>query len=101
MRGRSQYDDWCPVEAAGHQNSPHIPPDIKGRTKGHRPSYGTLPYSTLGATMAVDHCANEFKMIKYDNTLIQWTCNLCNSGPHWFIFECKYCKLHTCRTCTQ
>ncbi|UQC89694.1 uncharacterized protein CLUP02_15225 [Colletotrichum lupini] len=28
-------------------------------------------------------CAHSFKMIKSDSTLIQWTCNLCHSGPHW------------------
>ncbi|KAH8884849.1 hypothetical protein GQ53DRAFT_786015 [Thozetella sp. PMI_491] len=47
------------------------------------------------------NCAHSFKMIKTDNTLIQWTCQLCHSGPHWWIFECQYCKLHTCRACTQ
>ncbi|KAK1472063.1 hypothetical protein CABS01_04706 [Colletotrichum abscissum] len=35
-------------------------------------------------------CAHSFKMIKSDSTLIQWTCNLCHSGPHWSIFECRY-----------
>ncbi|KAI3528826.1 hypothetical protein CSPX01_15937 [Colletotrichum filicis] len=34
-------------------------------------------------------CAHSFKMIKSDSTLIQWTCNLCHSGPHWSIFECR------------
>ncbi|KZL87760.1 hypothetical protein CI238_05589 [Colletotrichum incanum] len=34
-------------------------------------------------------CAHSFKMIKSDSTLIQWTCNLCHSGPHWCIFECR------------
>ncbi|KAF5523166.1 hypothetical protein CGCA056_v005243 [Colletotrichum aenigma] len=43
-------------------------------------------------------CAHSFKMIKSDSTLIQWTCNLCHSGPHWWIFECRYCKIHTCRS---
>ncbi|KAF3803205.1 hypothetical protein GCG54_00013311 [Colletotrichum gloeosporioides] len=42
-------------------------------------------------------CAHSFKMIKSDSTLIQWTCNLCHSGPHWWIFECRYCKIHTCQ----
>ncbi|KAK0714572.1 hypothetical protein B0T25DRAFT_541882 [Lasiosphaeria hispida] len=48
-----------------------------------------------------NNCAHVFKMIKSDNTLIQWHCNLCHSGPHWWIFECRYCKIHTCRACTQ
>ncbi|KAK7956912.1 uncharacterized protein PG986_006134 [Apiospora aurea] len=43
--------------------------------------------------MAVaNNCAHSFKMIKSDSTLIQWTCNLCHSGPSWWIFECRYCK---------
>ncbi|KAK4189305.1 hypothetical protein QBC35DRAFT_149848 [Podospora australis] len=44
-------------------------------------------------------CAHHFQMIKSDNTLIEWTCHLCHSGPHWWIFECRYCKIHTCRAC--
>ncbi|KAI1377679.1 hypothetical protein F4677DRAFT_453883 [Hypoxylon crocopeplum] len=52
--------------------------------------------------MAVgSNCAHSFKMIKSDSTLIQWTCNLCHSGPHWWIFECRYCKIHTCRACVH
>jgi len=46
-------------------------------------------------------CPHSFKMIKSESTLMQWHCNLCHSGPHWWIFECKYCKIHTCRVCTQ
>ncbi|KAH8681574.1 hypothetical protein BX600DRAFT_505241 [Xylariales sp. PMI_506] len=34
-------------------------------------------------------CAHSFKLIKTDNTLIQWYCNVCNSGPHWGIYECQ------------
>lgn len=46
-------------------------------------------------------CAHSFVMLKSDNTLIQWTCHLCHSGPHWVIYECRYCRLHTCRPCVQ
>ncbi|KAK4125503.1 hypothetical protein N657DRAFT_654161 [Parathielavia appendiculata] len=45
------------------------------------------------------HCAHSFVMIKSDNTLIQWTCHVCHHGPFWFIWECRYCRLHTCRSC--
>lgn len=52
--------------------------------------------------MAVqNNCAHAFRMIKSDNTLVQWMCNLCHSGPHWWIFECRYCKIHTCRACVN
>ncbi|KAK0701853.1 hypothetical protein B0T26DRAFT_659633 [Lasiosphaeria miniovina] len=47
------------------------------------------------------HCAHSFKMIKSDSTLIQWTCHICHSGPHWWIFECRYCKINTCRPCIE
>lgn len=46
-------------------------------------------------------CAHSFKMIKSDNSLIQWACNMCHSGPHWWIFECRYCKAHMCRACAH
>lgn len=33
--------------------------------------------------MAIPYaCAHSFKMIKSDNTLLQWTGQLCHSGPH-------------------
>lgn len=38
-------------------------------------------------------------MVKSDNTLIQWTCHHCYSGPFWFIWECKFCKAHVCNKC--
>ncbi|KAF4126647.1 hypothetical protein GMORB2_0383 [Geosmithia morbida] len=46
-------------------------------------------------------CAHMFNVIKSDNTLVQWVCHLCRSGPHWAIFECAYCKLQLCRACTH
>ncbi|KAF9638410.1 hypothetical protein BFW01_g9307 [Lasiodiplodia theobromae] len=52
--------------------------------------------------MAVSgNCEHSFKMVKSDNSLIHWICNLCHSGPHWFIFECQRCKLKTCRPCSS
>ena len=52
-------------------------------------------------TMPSVLCAHNFALLKSDSTLVQWACQLCYSGPHWWIFECRYCKLHTCRTCTH
>ena len=50
--------------------------------------------------MAVpSHCSHSFNLLKSESTLIQWVCAICHSGPHWHIFECKYCKLKTCRPC--
>lgn len=52
-------------------------------------------------TMAVapDQCAHTFQMIKSESTMIQWLCASCHSGPHWWIFECRYCRIHLCRGC--
>ncbi|KAK3398245.1 hypothetical protein B0T20DRAFT_353781 [Sordaria brevicollis] len=44
-------------------------------------------------------CAHEFVLIKSESTLIQWTCQLCHTGPLQCIFECRYCKIRTCRPC--
>ncbi|KAK2052512.1 hypothetical protein LY76DRAFT_335032 [Colletotrichum caudatum] len=46
-------------------------------------------------------CTHDFRMVKSESTLIQWTCNMCHSGPYWAILEWRYCKLHTCQTCTR
>ena len=51
--------------------------------------------------MAIPGPCHSFIFLKSDSTLIQWTCGLCHSGPHWYIFECKYCKLKTCRPCSS
>ena len=47
------------------------------------------------------YCHHSFNLLKSESTLIQWVCSMCHSGPHWYIFECKYCKLKTCRPCTN
>ncbi|KAK3324300.1 hypothetical protein B0T19DRAFT_443716 [Cercophora scortea] len=61
-------------------------------------SQSTRP-STINTTTGTVQAQG--RMLKSDSTLIQWTCNLCHSGPHWWIFECRYCKIHTCRPCVQ
>ncbi|KXL46731.1 hypothetical protein M433DRAFT_65301 [Acidomyces richmondensis BFW] len=45
-------------------------------------------------------CDHAFKMIKSDTSLILWNCNMCHSGPHWYILECSKCKLKLCQRCT-
>ncbi|KAM0724185.1 hypothetical protein Q7P37_000067 [Cladosporium fusiforme] len=45
-------------------------------------------------------CEHTFKVIKSDTTLILWNCNMCHSGPHWWIYECAKCKLKACKTCS-
>ena len=53
----------------------------------------------LHLTMA--SCSHEFLVIKTDTTLLLWYCSLCYSGPHWLIYECKFCKIKRCKPCTQ
>ncbi|KAJ0128349.1 hypothetical protein HZ326_28556 [Fusarium oxysporum f. sp. albedinis] len=57
--------------------------------------------SVASADNMANACAHQFRMIKSDNTLVQWICQHCRYGPHWMIWECTYCKLHLCRPCTQ
>ncbi|CZR65284.1 related to protein glass [Phialocephala subalpina] len=57
----------------------------------------------ISSKMAIQpyYCNHSFVMLKSESTLIQWACSMCYSGPHWFIFECRYCKLRTCPPCTN
>ncbi|KAI9050575.1 hypothetical protein LZ554_005736 [Drepanopeziza brunnea f. sp. 'monogermtubi'] len=57
---------------------------------------------TQADTMSVpSYCHHSFNLLKSESTLIQWTCAMCHTGLHWYIFECKYCRLKTCRPCTN
>lgn len=47
------------------------------------------------------NCNHTFKSLKSDDTVIQWNCNKCHSGPHPVIYECTSCKLKCCRPCTS
>ncbi|KAG9229474.1 hypothetical protein BJ875DRAFT_387283, partial [Amylocarpus encephaloides] len=38
------------------------------------------------------YCNHLFNLLKSELTLIQWVCSLCYTRPHWYNFECKYCK---------
>lgn len=44
-------------------------------------------------------CAHLFSLIKTDNTLLEWRCSVCQSGPHWMIYECRFCRTKSCRGC--
>ncbi|KKA30331.1 hypothetical protein TD95_002265 [Thielaviopsis punctulata] len=46
--------------------------------------------SCVNMAVGLRRCAHDFRMIKCENSLLQWSCNLCHSGPHWAIFECRY-----------
>jgi hypothetical protein len=44
-------------------------------------------------------CEHSFKVIKSDNTVIQWNCHVCHSGPYQVLYECQHCNLKACRPC--
>ncbi|KAF2225042.1 hypothetical protein BDZ85DRAFT_194494 [Elsinoe ampelina] len=45
-------------------------------------------------------CPHQWLMKKSDTTLLVWRCQMCHSGPHWYIFECQRCRRKCCRPCT-
>ncbi|KAH6632457.1 hypothetical protein F5144DRAFT_574124 [Chaetomium tenue] len=49
----------------------------------------------------VDSCVHLFRMVKSENTLMQWTCRDCQLGPSWVIWTCQYCQAHVCRGCKE
>src|SRR6266699_3812970 len=55
----------------------------------------------FAAAIMSANCAHLLKLIKTDNTLIQWTCEFCRYWTNWWTFECKYCKIHIYRACAQ
>ena len=49
--------------------------------------------------MAYANCQHSFKEIQSPNSILSWNCGACHSGPHWWIWECIYCKIKRCRPC--
>jgi hypothetical protein len=94
-------------------------PDHSGLwASGYHPDVLPFSFSTRSFTTAIlphshyitlevqimalpSYCNHSFNLLKSESTLIQWVCSMCHGGPHWYIFECKYCKLKTCRPCTN
>lgn len=46
-----------------------------------------------------NNCSHDWEQLKSDNDLLRWICQLCRSGPHWTIFECKNCQRQVCGHC--
>ncbi|KAF2806359.1 uncharacterized protein BDZ99DRAFT_394738, partial [Mytilinidion resinicola] len=45
-------------------------------------------------------CAHKFKLLVSEmGSAVVYICEMCGSLPHWYIWECKNCKLKTCRPC--
>lgn len=88
----AQWEGWFQT-ASWNRRRPGVEGKSVGRVLDVRvvpnqsclvPASGTLVRMELANH---SHCARSFVMIKSDNTLIQWTCNVCHHGPFWFIWE--------------
>lgn len=55
--------------------------------------------STSAGTSKPVGCTHNWKVIKSDTSLILWRCNLCRSGPHWWIYSCIGCQTRSCKSC--
>ncbi|KAJ0146130.1 Uncharacterized protein HZ326_11184 [Fusarium oxysporum f. sp. albedinis] len=97
-------DSSHPVVALHYQHLTALrleSPDASYNSYRHLHLYCTTHNTATIPDKMANACAHQFRMIKSDNTLVQWICQHCRSGPHWMIWECTYCKLHLCRPCTQ
>ena len=56
--------------------------------------------SELRDTRAYHICTrHSWKEIQSPNSILNWRCAFCQSGPHWMIWECLHCKIKSCRRC--
>ena len=46
-------------------------------------------------------CKHRWSSIKATSDSLQWSCQRCHWGPHWFIQVCIKCEARYCRACTQ
>ena len=46
-------------------------------------------------------CKHHWVSIKATSDVLQWSCQRCHSGPHWFIQKCQNCEARYCRHCAQ
>ena len=46
-------------------------------------------------------CRHHWSSIKAPSDSLQWSCQSCHSGPHWYIQICHHCEARYCRACTQ
>jgi len=54
---------------------------------------------TMARTRKYVACEHFFKVLKSDTHLIVWNCDMCHSGPHWWIHECTNCQQKACQSC--
>jgi hypothetical protein len=47
------------------------------------------------------NCNHEWRILKSENSLVQWMCTICLRGPMWVVFECIHCTLHMCPLCAR
>ncbi|EMC90856.1 hypothetical protein BAUCODRAFT_80753 [Baudoinia panamericana UAMH 10762] len=46
-------------------------------------------------------CKHTFTIIKSSTTLLLWRCGQCQSGPHWYIYQCTLCSAKACKRCSE
>ncbi|RPA78752.1 hypothetical protein BJ508DRAFT_328926 [Ascobolus immersus RN42] len=124
-----------PHHSPQYPHSPHYPPSHGSG----RPSSQTLPHPLSNSPYAPKEdlsqprlwaappslppnmqlpvstrCSHKFKLLNSESDDLLWDCDMCGSGPHWFIFECRCvektqdsngvigirrCALKACRNC--
>ena len=45
-------------------------------------------------------CKHHWSSIRATSDSLEWSCQRCHWGPHWFIQVCQKCKARYCRACT-
>ena len=56
--------------------------------------------SSISCCSGFDGCKHYWSSNKSTSDELQWSCQRCHSGPHWFIQRCQNCKANWCRACT-
>ena len=44
-------------------------------------------------------CSHKWEKLKTNSTIMQFFCGFCYHGPHYWIYECRYCSVKACQPC--
>ncbi|KAI3326160.1 hypothetical protein HD806DRAFT_438400 [Xylariaceae sp. AK1471] len=58
-----------------------------------------ISFNMSSSKSGVSTCVHSFIVVKAIDPQQYFICQVCRSGPHWWIFECNYCTVHYCRPC--
>ena len=99
-----EFQQLCRQEQKGCSlNTPQLlHPTIVTEIQNEQP-LGTTShhYSRKSVAMNPNNCNHHWSSIKATSDLLQWSCQRCHSGPHWFIQQCQNCEARYCGRCTQ